>query len=91
MTTDGKKIDVEFVSNVYEVDGRKTIQCNISNITDSKIAEEQLRETRNYLENLINHANAPIIVWDKEFKIVRFNHAFEHLTNYKSEKTFSVQ
>ncbi len=85
LTTDGKKIDVEFVSNVYEVDGRKTIQCNISNITDRKIAEEQLRETRNYLENLINHANAPIIVWDKEFKIVRFNHAFEHLTSYKSE------
>jgi len=44
-----------------------------------------LRETRNYLENLLNYANAPIIVWDKDFKIVRFNHAFEHLTDYTSE------
>ncbi len=39
-----------------------------------------LRETNAYLENLINYANAPIIVWDPQFKITRFNHAFESLT-----------
>ncbi len=33
-----------------------------------------------YLENLINYANAPIIVWDPQFRITRFNHAFELLT-----------
>ncbi len=33
-----------------------------------------------YLENLINYANAPIIVWDPQFRITRFNHAFEFLT-----------
>ncbi|MCX6081614.1 MAG: PAS domain S-box protein, partial [Chloroflexi bacterium] len=33
-----------------------------------------------YLENLINYANAPIIVWDPQFQITRFNHAFEFLT-----------
>lgn len=49
-------------------------------ITEGKRAEEELRETRNYLANLIDHANAPIIVWDPEFRITRFNHAFEHLT-----------
>lgn len=84
-TKDGKKINVEFVSNVYNVDGTKTIQCNIRNITERKKAEEQLRETRDYLENLLNYSNAPIIVWDKDFKIIRFNHAFEHLTDYSSK------
>jgi PAS domain S-box-containing protein len=29
---------------------------------------------------LINYANAPIIVWDPQFRITRFNHAFEFLT-----------
>jgi signal transduction histidine kinase len=29
-----------------------------------------LRETQDYLENLINYANAPIIVWDPRFTIV---------------------
>jgi PAS domain S-box-containing protein len=40
----------------------------------------ELRETRDYLDNLINYANAPIIVWSPDFKITRFNHAFERLT-----------
>ena len=51
-----------------------------SDITERKRSEEILRETRDYLENLITHANAPIIVWDFSFKITRFNHAFERLT-----------
>lgn len=54
-------------------------------ITEQKKAEEQLRETRDYLENLLDYANAPIIVWDKDFKIIRFNHAFERLTGYTSK------
>ncbi len=47
-------------------------------------AEQELRETREYLENLINYANAPIIVWDLSFRITRFNHVFELMTGYKS-------
>ncbi|HXX54699.1 MAG TPA: PAS domain S-box protein [Methanoregula sp.] len=43
-------------------------------------AEETLRETSQYLENLITYANAPIIVWDTGHQITRFNHAFERLT-----------
>jgi PAS domain S-box-containing protein len=51
-------------------------------ITERKKVEEELKGTSDYLEKLINYANAPIIVWDHEFKITRFNHAFEHLTDY---------
>jgi len=51
-------------------------------ITDRKQAEEELLKTNAYLENLINYANAPIIVWDSQFRITRFNHAFENLTGY---------
>ncbi|MBA7510319.1 Sensor histidine kinase RcsC [subsurface metagenome] len=54
--------------------------------TESKKTEEELREARSYLENLINYANAPIIVWDKEFRITRFNHAFEHFTGYTTDE-----
>ncbi len=49
-------------------------------ITERKQAEEALRETRDYLEKLVDYANAPIIVWDPSFTITRFNHAFERLT-----------
>jgi PAS domain S-box-containing protein len=54
-------------------------------ITEQARIEDELRETREYLENLITYANAPIIVWDPEFRITRFNHAFEHLTGRSSE------
>jgi len=43
-------------------------------------AESALRETSQYLENLISYANAPIIVWDPQYRITRFNQAFERLT-----------
>jgi PAS domain S-box-containing protein len=49
-------------------------------VSDIIKAEEALRETKNYLENLIQYANAPIIVWNPSFHITEFNHAFETLT-----------
>jgi len=49
-------------------------------INERKKIEETLRETNDYLENLFNYANAPIIVWDTQLRITRFNPAFESLT-----------
>ncbi|MDD1713236.1 MAG: PAS domain S-box protein [Methanoregulaceae archaeon] len=49
-------------------------------ITDRKRAEEQLRETTEYLDNLLTYANAPIVVWDPDLRITRFNRAFERIT-----------
>ncbi len=43
-TKDGRLVSVEFVSNVYPVEGRQVIQCNIRDISDRKRAEESLRE-----------------------------------------------
>ena len=48
--------------------------------------KNELRETNEYLTNLLNYANAPIIVWNPESRITRFNHAFEHLTGYKTDE-----
>ena len=38
-TRDGRRIAVEFVSNVYQADDKKVIQCNIRDITERKKAE----------------------------------------------------
>ena len=59
--------------------------CTFSDISKRIKAEEDLRETNAYLENLINYANAPIIVWDPNFRITRFNHAFESLSGHREE------
>ena len=44
--------------------------------------EKELRRTRDYLEALIANANVPIVSWDSELHITRFNHACELLTKY---------
>ena len=47
---DGRRIEVEFVSNVYPVDHKKVMQCNIRDITERKKAEQRLRRLRTELE-----------------------------------------
>lgn len=55
-------------------------------ITWRKKAEQELSRTKNYLEHLINFANAPIIVWGPNYEIQLFNKASENLTGYKSRE-----
>ena len=58
----------------------------VNNIHERKQAEEKLSETKEYLENLIKYANAPIIVWDASLSITRFNRAFENLSGYHASE-----
>ena len=50
-----------------------------------------LYKLRDYLEQLFNYANAPIIVWDPEEKIVRFNNAFEHMTGFSADEVIGQE
>ena len=61
-----------------------------TNIHESKLVEEKLRETRDYLENLLNYANAPIVVWDSNNKVTQFNKAFEKLTGLKAKTVINT-
>jgi len=51
-TSSGGKIDVEFISNTYQIDGHDVIQCNIRNITERIKAENRDRLVRDVLEAL---------------------------------------
>ncbi len=46
-TREGKHIFVEFISNVYIENGKKTIQCNIRDITNRKREEMESLKKRN--------------------------------------------
>jgi PAS domain S-box-containing protein len=83
-TKEGKVFPVEITANFFEYNG-KEYHCSFArDITERKRAEEALREARDYLDHLIRYANAPIIVWDSSFRVIRFNHAFERLTGLKA-------
>lgn len=49
-------------------------------------SEENLIQTKEYLENLISIANVPIIVWDSSFRITRINRSFEKLIGRTAEE-----
>ena len=59
---------------------------NLNATLEQKVADrtEELRKSNGYFENLFNYAYTPIIVWNPEFRIIRFNKAFEKLTGRKS-------
>jgi PAS domain S-box-containing protein len=51
-TSSGKSINVEFVSNIYQVNSDRVIQCNIRDITQRRRAEEKLKEYSRKLQVL---------------------------------------
>jgi len=63
----------------------------LEDITERKLVESELRETRDYLENLVNYANAPIIVWSPSNQITLFNYAFERLTGRDANEVIGKQ
>jgi len=81
---DGSRFAVEISARSFVVDGRELRQSIVRDITERKRAVEALRESNEYLESLFNSANAPIVVWDPEFRIKRFNQAFEDLTGKRA-------
>jgi len=75
---------------VYFVGAGNNIRIYGHDISEYKQAQDLLQETGNYLNNLFDYANAPIVVWDTHFRISRFNPAFERLTGYKSRAVLGL-
>jgi PAS domain S-box-containing protein len=82
---DGSVYDVEVLTSYLDIEGGRLVVF-AGDISDRKKVEEELIRTRNHLENLLDYANAPILVWDPDFRITRFNRAFERLTGLRAEE-----
>jgi len=84
---DGSSVWTEVVTVYWR--NRNTSRIEVHGVTrdisERKAAEDRLRETRDYLDSLITYASAPIIVWDANFLITRFNHAFEELAGLPAD------
>ena len=83
MLLNARKIETAFGNE-------KIILLAIEDITSRKKAEESLMEKNRlnseYLDALLEHANAPIIIWDSALRIKRFNQEFEKLSGYDSSE-----
>ena len=76
-TADGRRREVEFVSNVYLAGGEKVIQCNIRDITDRVRLESSLKESASFLNTLLEAMPVPVFYKDLEGRYTGVNRAFE--------------
>ena len=67
-TKKGKRIQVEFVNNIYEVSGKSVVQCNIRNITERKKTEEKLEKHYKSLEIQVTQRTHQLIEKNEELK-----------------------
>jgi len=88
-TKDGRKVAVEFVSNIYQAGDKKVIQCNIRDITARKKTEQRLA----LLHTCVAHLNEIVMITEADPvdepgpRIVFVNDAFERITGYTSAET----
>jgi PAS domain S-box-containing protein len=75
--SDGRRIDVEFVSNVYLVNQQKVIQCNIRDISGRKKAEVDLREAGRFNQSTINALSSHLCTLDETGAILATNRAWQ--------------
>jgi PAS domain S-box-containing protein len=79
-TRDGRKIAVEFVSNVYQAGDHEVIQCNIRDITERK--RHELAEAQ--LSAIVEFSDDAIVGKDLRGVVTSWNAAAERLFGYSA-------
>ena len=85
-TRDGRRIEVEFVSNVYLANGEKVIQCNIRDVTERKHAAELLRESEARLRTVLENMPVMLDALDENLNIIVWNRECERVTGYSADE-----
>jgi two-component system CheB/CheR fusion protein len=78
---------VEFISNVYQLENQKVVQCLIRDITLQKLAEEKLKISESRYRSLFESAKDGILVLDSETgNIVEVNPYLIDMLGYAKDK-----
>jgi len=84
-TKDGRPMEVEFVSNVYAIDGEQVIQCNIRDITVRKQAQERVKK----LNESLNQHTAELEAANSELEVFSYTVSHDLRAPLRSMASFS--
>ncbi|HSP79097.1 MAG TPA: PAS domain S-box protein, partial [Myxococcaceae bacterium] len=82
-TLAGRRLTLSLSSAPLE-DGRRAIILSFRDVTQARLLEDELRQTKDFLERLINSSVDAIVAADMEGHIILFNKGAEALSGYSS-------
>ena len=84
-TKDGRRREVEFISNSYLVDYEDVIQCNIRDISERKMNEKRVE----IQANILSQIGQAVIATDQNGLIKYMNNAAEELYGWKIDEVLN--
>ncbi len=78
----GALISVEFISNAYDCEGVRVIQCNVRNITEQRAAEEQVRK----LSLVVEQMPVSVVIANPAADIEYVNEALLQHSGYRRDE-----
>ncbi|MEI7982365.1 MAG: ATP-binding protein, partial [Bacteroidota bacterium] len=85
----GKLMDVEITSYATHFNGRNARVVLSSDVTEQLRYLRELRETKNYLQKLLDLANSPIITLNDDLSVISINRSFERISGYTQDELIS--
>jgi PAS domain S-box-containing protein len=86
VTKNGKQMPVEAHAHLFELKGRPTVLSIVRDISGRKKTEQNLRESEELLNSIVESMTDGIVVLDKNYHITYWNKAMERLSKMTHEK-----